>query len=327
MKFKNELEKHAFCIAKDVFGNAAKIEHNKVIQIENAIFPEVASFSGPPKKEIDILTAHLLKDPKLHLLVSCKEFSSSKSEPAHVQEWAAVVKTMSQYADETTYLGLILSTSGFTAGCEPWATSSNLALIPPLKGKGFCFAPDTSLTMFERVLRALRKRLCFPYQDILMAPGFYDFAYQLTADFEGHNEGAGDRYILADSKWHSSFAELVSMLMGRAILDIVCSSDYLELRLESESLFRFDGTQIVFGRHDGDTPDAEVSPICRKNLSHEECSFEFLRDLVVGHTLTSAADFGTYFEFGLSNEINLGFYPGLVLHIVSTKNPIEENEL
>jgi hypothetical protein len=39
MKFKNELEEQAFLIAQKVYGDTATIDHNKVIQIENAIFP------------------------------------------------------------------------------------------------------------------------------------------------------------------------------------------------------------------------------------------------------------------------------------------------
>ena len=46
----------------------------------------------------------------------------------------------------------------------------------------------------------------------------------------------------------------------------------------------------------------------------------------MGRTIVSAGDFGDHFEFGLDNEINLGFYPGAI-HVVCTKNPIEEHVL
>lgn len=39
-----------------------------------------------------------------------------------MQEWAAVIKTMNRYSDGTLYFGLVVSPSGFTNGCEAWAT-------------------------------------------------------------------------------------------------------------------------------------------------------------------------------------------------------------
>ena len=86
MNFKNQLEKQCYKIAKDAFGNNVQVEHNKKIQIESALYPEVASFSGPPTKEIDILACKLVDKPKIVLLTSCKQLSS-KAEPAHIQEW------------------------------------------------------------------------------------------------------------------------------------------------------------------------------------------------------------------------------------------------
>lgn len=41
---------------------------------------------------------------------------------------------------------------------------------------------------------------------------------------------------------------------------------------------------------------------------------------MVGTTLKSAGDFGTYFEFVLNFDVNLGFYPG-ILHAVRTLSP------
>ena len=46
MNFKNELERRCFELAKRVLGGQVTIEHNKTIQIESALFPEVASFKG-----------------------------------------------------------------------------------------------------------------------------------------------------------------------------------------------------------------------------------------------------------------------------------------
>jgi hypothetical protein len=125
MSFKNELERRCFEIAVRALGGGVTIEHNQTIQIETALFPEVASFKGPPAKEVDVLVAQLLAQPKVVLLVSCKMLSR-RAEPAHVQEWGAVVQTMNRYANGTLYFGLVVSPTGFTNGCEPWATSHNL---------------------------------------------------------------------------------------------------------------------------------------------------------------------------------------------------------
>ncbi|NVL89916.1 MAG: hypothetical protein HWN69_02820 [Desulfobacterales bacterium] len=329
MKFKNELEEQAFLIAKKVCGGSAAIDHNKTLRIESALYPEVAAFSGPPKKEIDILTAELKKDPKVDLLVSCKNFQDSRAEPAHVQEWGAVVQTMNKYVGDTTYLGLVLSPSGFTKGCEPWATSSNVALIPPLKGKQIAFPYSSSLKMFERTLAALTRRLSFPSQDLFIPPGFYDFAYRLTADFEGYQaeSASGERYLLARSGWRSSFGELVATLIGKRIAKILSIAEFLCLQLEDGAVFRYYGEKIVFGYDDGIAPIQSVTPTCTKNLSFEKCSFDLIEKLATGQRLASAGDFGTHFEFGLENEINLGFFPGSVLHVLCTKNPVEDNEL
>ncbi|MDQ2947276.1 MAG: hypothetical protein M3Y27_15320 [Acidobacteriota bacterium] len=72
MIFKNQLERRCFEIAERALGGGVMIEHNKTVQIEVALFPEVASFKGPPAKEVDVLVAELLEQPKVVLLVSCK---------------------------------------------------------------------------------------------------------------------------------------------------------------------------------------------------------------------------------------------------------------
>src|ERR1700683_3785898 len=111
MSFKNELERRCYEIAERALGHGITIEHNKSIRIETALFPEVASFKGPPAKEIDVLVAELLEQPKVVLLVSCKSLSR-RAEPAHVQEWGAVVNTMNRYSNGTLYFGLVISPTG-----------------------------------------------------------------------------------------------------------------------------------------------------------------------------------------------------------------------
>lgn len=191
MTFKNELERRCFEIAKSALGSGVTIEHNKTVQIESALFPEVASFKGPPAKEIDVLVAELLDQPKVVLLVSCK-LLSRRAEPAHVQEWCAVVQTMNKYSHATLHFGIVLSPTGFTSGCEAWATSHNVGIVPPLKGRRLAFNEDTVLRMFDRVLRALRARVRLQVDDLRLAPAFFDFVYRMVADFEGHQDAPMD---------------------------------------------------------------------------------------------------------------------------------------
>jgi hypothetical protein len=184
MNFKNELERKAFEIAQRALGTGVAIEHNKTIQIESALFPEVASFKGPPKKEIDVLAAELLSSPRLVLLVSCK-LLTRRAEPAHVKEWCSVVQTMNRYADGSTYFGLVLSPTGFTSGCEAWATSHNIGLVPPLKGRILDFDESTVLRMFERSLTGLRARVALNFDDLKTAPSFFDFVWGYSGPIHG----------------------------------------------------------------------------------------------------------------------------------------------
>lgn len=103
MNFKTDLERRIFEIARQICGATASIEHNRNLRIESAISPEVASFVGPPKKEIDVITAGFQDRPDLRLLISCKEYENSKAAPADVQEWASVVGTMSKYSKGTLF--------------------------------------------------------------------------------------------------------------------------------------------------------------------------------------------------------------------------------
>jgi len=322
MKFKNRLEEKTYNITNKIFKDSVTIEHNKIIRIEKAIFPEVASFSGPPKKEIDVITAKLRKEPHdVSILISCKDFTGYKAEPCHVQEWGSVIETMNKYSSGTLFLGMILCPSGFTNGCEPWATSSNMALIPPLKGKIIKFSEVVVFRMFERCLLAFNKRLSFESDNLFSPPNFYNFCYDLTSDFEGYDEAVDDRYELSKLGWKSSFGELVSLLIKKRIEDVVCTKDYILLNLEEGLIFRYYGEKIIFGEKDTIVPEENVIPTCKKNLSYQQFSFKELQKLVIGKKLSSAADFGTHFEFGINKEMNLGFYPNGMLHIVLLNNP------
>ena len=329
MKFKNDLERRTFEITQRVCGARSQVEHNKTVRIEKADTPEIASFVGPPKKEIDVITAGFEGSPDVKILVSCKEYGQSKAEPADVQEWAAVVKTMNQYANGMKYLGVIVSPSGFTSGCEPWATSYNLGVIPPLKGKKLKFPADTCSQMFERVLTALQKRLHFPHADLFQAPQFFEFVYRLTEAFEGRDRSVqefGARYKLLGSGWTSSFQELVKIFKAKTLQSIEATSNGIELTFSGALAFRMFAGQIQLGPADGKIEGNSISILCEKNFAGEACSLDFLKQLVIGQSVTSAGDWGERFEFGLSDDLMLAIEPQR-LQIYRARNPVDKHLL
>jgi hypothetical protein len=326
MNFKNELERKAFEIAQRALGTGVAIEHNKTIQIESALFPEVASFKGPPKKEIDVLAAELLSSPRLVLLVSCK-LLTRRAEPAHVKEWCSVVQTMNRYADGSTYFGLVLSPTGFTSGCEAWATSHNIGLVPPLKGRILDFDESTVLRMFERSLTGLRARVALNFDDLKTAPSFFDFVFGLVRDFEGHEEATRDqRYLLMPAGWSGSFAQMYSSIGGRAIEDLLTVEGAGILVLSGGILVRFTALHIAFGPDSSLSQGNSVTADCRKNLDMEPCTFELVKSTVVGMTISSAADFGGYLEVGVDGRFNLGIHAN-GFHLISTETPMDQHRL
>jgi len=327
MSFKNELERQCYDIALSALGGGVTMEHNKTIQIETALFPEVASFKGPPAKEVDVLVAQLLDKPKVVLLVSCK-LLSRRAEPAHVQEWGAVVQTMNRYSDGTLYFGLIVSSTGFTTGCEPWATSHNLGIVPPLKGRRLAFDEDAVFRMFERTLVALRARVRLRVDDLTTAPAFFDFVYRLVGDFEGHQEAEVDgRYILLPRGWASSFGEMYHAIAGRAVQDVWVGQGETVVRLSGDVVLRFGSAHVQFG-HDTEMqrPTPQSTPQCRKNIEMEPCTLDFVRSIAVGKKITSAGDFWNYLEVGLDQRFNLGLHEA-GFHLISTESPIQDHRL
>jgi len=326
MTFKNELERKCFETAERALGGGVTIEHNKTIQIESALFPEVASFKGPPAKEVDVLIADLLDKPKVRLLVSCK-LLSRPAEPAHVQEWCAVVQTMNRYSDGTIYFGLVLSPTGFTSGCEAWATSHNVAIVPPLKGRRLDFNEDTVLRMFERALIALRARVRLQVDDLRAAPAFFDFVFRLVGDFEGHQDAVTDgRYLLVPQGWASSFGEMYSAIADRNIENLWAVQGATVIKLSGGITLQVRQSQVQFGHDPGIEQDTRVIPECRKNIEMEPCTLEFVKSIAIGKPITSAGDFGTYLELGLDQSFNLGLHE-LGFHLISTQNPVQEHRL
>jgi hypothetical protein len=329
VKFKNTLEQQLFEAAARVCGAQVSIEHNKTIEIEVAVSREVASFAGPPKKEIDVITAGFKQSPDVKILISSKDLGNSKAEPAHVQEWAAVVRAMNQYSGGTKYVGLIVSPSGFTRGCEPWASAYNLGLIPPLKGKKLTFPLSTTIQMFERVVGAFDKRMHFPHKILFEPPQFYEFVYDITEAFEGRDEAirdSGDRYKILPAGWVSSFGEVFRTFKGKSIEAIEVTSAGICVRFSGDLVFRVHGAEILFGPDDKSYGGQAVGITCEKNVFAEPCSFEFLRNLVVGQAVTSAGDWGNRFEFGLTEDLLLAIEPEK-LQIYRTRNPLKANLL
>lgn len=327
MNFKNQLERRCFEIAERALHGGVTIEHNKTIQIEAALFPEVASFQGPPAKEVDVLAAELLDQPKVTLLVSCKQLSR-RAEPTHAQEWGAVVATMNKYSRQTLYLGLVVSPAGFSSGCEPWATSHNIGIIPPLKGRNLAFDEDTVLRMFERTLVALRARVRLRVDDLRTPPAFFDFVYRLVADFEGHQEAAvNGRYLLLPHGWPSSFGEMYQAIGGRTIQDLWADQGGSVVKFSGDVTLRFSSAHVQFGHgSQTDRPPPPVPSECRKNIELEPCTIDFVRSIAVGKSIMSAGDFGSYLEVGLDNRFNLGLHM-TGFHLISTESPVEGHRL
>jgi hypothetical protein len=326
MNFKNEFERRCFEVATSALSSGVSIEHNKTIQIDRALFPEVAAFKGPPAKEVDVLVAELLHQPRIVLLVSCK-LLSRKAEPAHVQEWCAVVRTMNKYSDGTLYFGLVVSPTGFTSGCEAWATSHNLGIVPPLKGRRLAFSEDTVLRMFERVLIGVGARVRLAIDDLKTAPAFFEFVYRLTQDFEGHQESVSDsRYFLCPKGWASSFGEMYSAIAGHTVEDLFGVEGATVIRLSRGIGLRFGGNRIDFGNEPALLQGQPTTPICHKNIEMEPCSLDFVKSVAIGKSLSSAGDFGTYFEVGLDHRFNLGLHQ-MGFHLFRTENPIEDHQL
>ena len=318
MKFKNQFEKTIYEIAKNVFGDkSTQIEHNKVIVIEDKTSRSTISFSGPPKKEIDVLSVTLSNNKDVQLLVSCKDFANNKAEPAHIQEWCSVLNTMNKHSKKTKYIGIVVSSSGFTSGCESWASSDNIGLIPPIKGNNIKFEEKYVIAMFKRFSTALSKRLKFPLEDIFTAPNLFDFCYSVTADFEGFiNSETTSRYKILKKEWNSNFSELVHFIIGKKITSFIYTNEEFILIIDNNYILKYSKNTIHFGQTETEISKVESAPICTKNLRNESISYAKVKELIIGKKITSAADFQSYIELGINKELNLGLTSPDRIHIM-----------
>jgi hypothetical protein len=233
---------------------------------------------------------------------------------------------MNRYSAGRRYFGLVVSPTGFTAGCEPWATSHNLGIVPPLKGRRLAFNEDTVLRRFERTLTALRARVRLRFDDLTTEPAFFDFVYRLVADFEGHQEAElGSRYLLYPKRWASSFGEMYHFIAGRLIEDLWVGPNGSVAKLSGNAMLQF-RSHVLFGHSQILDAPPRPSPQCYKNIGFEPCALDFVKSIVVGKPITSAGDFGHYIEIFLDDSFNLGFHD-TYFHIIWAETPVEDHRL
>lgn len=194
MNFKNDFERRCFDAVRDILGDVVELQHNRVLTAGFTPGTGVISFTGPPKKEIDILVVHL--SPAITLLISAKNYQTPAA-PLAVQEWAAVVHTMNDHAISHAYLGIVICSSGFTEGCPAWAIDHNIGLIPPYKGRSLNFGVDTAVEMLKRIIASLRNVVSSPHHRLKENGNFYWDVYKCLGDFPepsrkncGNSDGA-----------------------------------------------------------------------------------------------------------------------------------------
>ena len=171
--------------------------------------------------------------------------------------------------------------------------------------------------MFERSLTGFSKRINFNTDDLFVAPNFYNFFYDITSDFEGFIlKDTSEKYKLTNTNYESSFSELVNTVLNKKIIKISSNSQFIQLNLCENLIFRyFKDNFIEFGQNDNINQENNYIPICKKNFLKSELTYEEFINDTIGKEITSAADFGKYFEFGINKEFNLGFFPGYVINI------------
>lgn len=178
MKFKNDFEKKCYesCL-KFTTKDLIEIQHNTVIKTEKTI----VSFSGNPKKEIDVLTLNLPDNIKL--LISCKYFENSVP-PSAIQELGDVIKVLNENAIVSTYFGLVISSKGFSKGCEAWAKTDNLGIVPLYKGMKNNYSEEIIFKMLQRIVHVFiriieRKRI----DELKNNSSFYWMCYKTILDY------------------------------------------------------------------------------------------------------------------------------------------------
>ncbi len=179
MNFKNDFEKICYnaCL-KFLSKDFVQVQHNVEIKTEKTI----VSFSGNPKKEVDVLTLDFPNNIKL--LISCKDFENTVP-PSAIQEWGDVIKVLNENSVVSIYFGIVVSSKGFSIGCEAWAKTDNLGMIPPYQGKKNDYSEETIIKMLQRVIRVfLRTTERNGYNSLSGNENFYWMCYKIMSDSE-----------------------------------------------------------------------------------------------------------------------------------------------
>lgn len=177
MDFKNDFEKKSYetCLIF-MTEDRINVEHNYTIKAEKTI----VSFTGNPRKEIDVITMEFPNNVKL--LISCKDFENNVP-PAAVQEWGDVIKVLNKHSILSSYFGIVLSSKGFSAGCEAWAKTDNHGLIPPYRGERNVFTEEQIFKMLQRVIHVFLKTIEIRGTESLIDnENFYWLCYKTVAD-------------------------------------------------------------------------------------------------------------------------------------------------
>ncbi len=177
MDFKNDFEKKCYETCLPFLSeDRIAVDHNLTIKTEKTI----VSFTGNPKKEIDVITLDFPNNIKL--LISCKDFDTN-APPSAIQEWGDVLKVFNKHAIVSSYFGIVISSKGFSEGCEAWAKADNLGVIPPYRGDRNNFNETQIFKMLERVIHVLLKSVSRRGADAFMDnENFYWLCYKTTAD-------------------------------------------------------------------------------------------------------------------------------------------------
>jgi hypothetical protein len=181
MNFKNEFERVCFEATASALGRPAlDLRHNHILTADFTPGTGIISFTGPPKKEIDVLIAELTDS--LSILISLKDYEGP-APPAVIQEWATVLRTMNTHATRRQYLGLVVSARGFTSGCVPWAMGENIGLIPPYKGKPIGYPTLLIPKMLERAIAVIQRLSAFPPHHLSDNSNLYWSLYKCLSDY------------------------------------------------------------------------------------------------------------------------------------------------
>ncbi|AEO47162.1 hypothetical protein F11_03460 [Rhodospirillum rubrum F11] len=324
MKFKNKFEEDVFATAHKHIANA-RIEHNKVVKVASTHHPEIASFSGPPKKEVDVIVADI---GGVTLLISCKDYSKAAS-PGDVQEWDSVVKAMNQYGGGRHYVGIVICSSGFSEGCEPWASAANLMLIPPYRPESDKLERHQIFSMLNRVLGALQKRIAISTNGLFEAPNLYDFGFKLTDGFEEmwRRKKESQRYEFGEERWISSFSELVNNVVGKNVVGLKATDNSVIVTLDPPYWVSVGIDKIHHSRNQIFAQEKSDEFQCRKNMMEPSpCTKSLVDEICVGRAISSACDWGDSLEFGIDGKFNLRIFSSM-LWIYSTENPPEAHML